>query len=74
MIKKTPRIIRKIESVFEAFIWNLRFFIIAPVIFSLLSALRLIVIGTVDIWAGLTLNFDVKDWCTHDDSYFSDSF
>lgn len=61
MINKTPRIIRKIESVFEALIWNVRFFILAPVIFSLLSALRLIFIGTVDIWAGLTLPFDVEE-------------
>lgn len=61
MNKKTPRIVRKIESIFEAFIWNVRFLILAPVIFGLLSSLRLIVIGTVDIWAGLTLDFDIKD-------------
>ena len=52
---------RKLELFLEAIIWNFRFFILAPVIFSLLSALRLIVIGTIDIWAGLTLSLDPKD-------------
>lgn len=52
---------RKLELFFESLIWNFRFFILAPVIFSLLSALRLIVIGTLDIWAGLTLTLDPKD-------------
>lgn len=61
MNSRTPRILKKIEYVFEALIWNTRFFIIIPVIFSLLSALRLIVIGTIDIWAGLNLSFDVQD-------------
>ncbi len=55
------KIINKIEFFFEVLIWNFRFFILAPVIFSLLSSLRLIVIGTVDIWAGLTLPFDAQD-------------
>ena len=61
MAKNIPNIFKKIEFIFEAFIWNFRFFILAPVIFSLLSALRLIVIGTVDIWAGLVLGFDFED-------------
>lgn len=61
MANKTSGIFKKIEYLFEAFIWNFRFFIIAPVIFSLLSALRFIIIGTVDIWAGLTYPFDVQD-------------
>ena len=55
--KSTGRL-RKLELFFEALIWNFRFFILIPVIFSLLSALRLIVIGTIDIWAGLTLAID----------------
>lgn len=53
--------LRKIELIFEASIWNFRFFILAPVIFSLLSALRLIMIGTLDIWAGLTIALDPQD-------------
>jgi uncharacterized membrane protein YqhA len=61
MIPKKSEIQKKIESVFEAVIWNFRFFIIIPVIFSLLSALRFIIIGTVDIWAGLAYKFDPAD-------------
>ena len=51
----------KIELFLESLIWNFRFFILIPVVFSLLSAMRLIVIGTIDIWAGLTLALDRKD-------------
>ena len=61
MVKKISKTLRKIEYIFEIFIWNFRFFILAPVIFSLISALRFIVIGTVDILSGVFLKFDVKD-------------
>ena len=61
MKNKPTRRFRKLELIFEACIWNFRFFILAPVIFSLLSALRLMVIGTIDIWVGLTLKIDPKD-------------
>lgn len=61
MKKKSTAKLRKLELIFEAAIWNFRFFIVVPVIFSLLSALRLIVIGTVDIWAGLTLAINTED-------------
>ncbi|MCC0176263.1 YqhA family protein [Waterburya agarophytonicola K14] len=61
MKHKSKGKLRKIELFFEALIWNFRFFILAPVVFSLLSALRLIMIGTLDIWAGLTLTLDPKD-------------
>ena len=61
MTNKTSKIRKKVEYIFEALIWNFRFFILAPVIFSLLSALRFIIIGTVDIWAGLFLSFDPSD-------------
>ena len=53
--------LRKVELFFEAVIWNFRFFILIPVIFSLLSALRLILIGTIDIWAGLTIAINPQD-------------
>jgi uncharacterized membrane protein YqhA len=53
--------LRKLELFFEALIWNFRFFILIPVIFSLLSALRLMFIGTMDIWVGLKLTLDPKD-------------
>lgn len=58
MSNNTPGRLKKFEIVFEAFIWNFRFFIIAPVIFSLLSALRFIIIGTIDIWAGLVFGLN----------------
>ena len=61
MKHKSQRKFRKLELFFEALIWNFRFFILVPVVFSLLSALRLIVIGTIDIWAGLTLVIDPDD-------------
>ena len=61
MKNKTKAKLRRLEKSFEVLIWNFRFFILAPVIFSLLSALRLIMIGTIDIWAGLTLALDPKD-------------
>ena len=61
MKNKTKARLRRFEKSFEALIWNFRFFILAPVIFSLLSSLRLIMIGTIDIWAGLTLALDHKD-------------
>jgi len=58
---KTRGRFRDAELFFEALIWNFRFFILIPVVFSLLSAVRLIVIGTVDIWAGLTIPLNQKD-------------
>ena len=61
MPNNSPRRLKKFELVFESFIWNFRFFILAPVIFSLLSSLRFIIIGTVDIWAGLVMKFDVNN-------------
>lgn len=61
MINKPPKKLKNFENKFEALIWNFRFFIIIPVIFSLLSSLRFIIIGTIDIWAGLTYKFDPSD-------------
>ncbi len=61
MKNRVNKRLRKIELFFEASIWHFRFFIIIPVIFSLLSALRLILIGTLDIWAGLTLAIHPQD-------------
>jgi uncharacterized membrane protein YqhA len=61
MNNKLSKILKKIEYSFEASIWNFRFLILVPVVFSLFSALRLIIIGTVDIWAGLRLPFDPKN-------------
>lgn len=54
-------LMRKIERTFERTIWSFRFFVLLPVIFGLLSAVRFFVIGTLDIWAGFTLKFDPAD-------------
>ena len=61
MRNKSKGKLRKVELFFEALIWNFRFFILIPVVFSLLSALRLMFIGTMDVWAGLSLALDPKD-------------
>ena len=53
--------LKKIEIVFETIIWNFRFLVLLPVIFSLLSAIEFFIIGTLDIWAGFSLRFDVTD-------------
>ena len=58
---KTKGKFRDAELFFEALIWNFRFCIIIPVIFSLLSALRLILIGTIDIWKGLAIAINPED-------------
>ena len=55
------RLSKKIEIVFETIIWNFRFFVLLPVVFSLLSAVKFFIIGTLDIWAGFSLRFDVAD-------------
>jgi len=60
-LNKTRGKSRSVELFFEAVIWNFRFFILIPVVFSLLSALRLIAIGTMDIWAGLAIVINHKD-------------
>ncbi|MCM1983905.1 YqhA family protein [Lyngbya confervoides] len=52
---------RKVERVFETTIWNFRFFVLLPTIFGLFSAVRFFVIGTLEIWAGLVLEFDLQD-------------
>ena len=52
---------RKIETLFEMVIWNFRFFVLLPVVFGLLSAVKFFVIGTQDIWAGLFLEFNMAD-------------
>ena len=61
MKRKSRGQLRKLELFFESLIWNCRFFILVPVIFSLLSAVRLIVVGTMDVWAGLTITLDRTD-------------
>jgi len=49
---------KKIENTFEAVIWSFRFLALLPVLFGLLSAVKLFIIGTLDIWSGFLLAFD----------------
>jgi len=55
------RQLKRIELTFETIIWSFRFFALLPVIFGLLSAVKLFIIGTLDIWAGFRLPFDSAD-------------
>lgn len=59
--RESMRLSKRIEITFETIIWNFRFFVLLPVIFSLLSAVKFFVIGTLDIWAGFSLEFDITD-------------
>ncbi|NEQ44906.1 MAG: YqhA family protein [Leptolyngbya sp. SIOISBB] len=52
---------KQLERIFETIIWNFRFFVVVPVIFGLLSAVQFFIIGTLDIWAGFRLRFDIND-------------
>ena len=52
---------KKIEQKFETILWNFRFFVILPVVCSLVSSLKFFLIGTLDICAGVRLNFDLND-------------
>jgi uncharacterized membrane protein YqhA len=61
MKKRSKGRLRKLELFFETLIWNFRFFILIPVVFSLLSALRLLYVGSMDIWVGLNIILDHKD-------------
>lgn len=47
----------RIEQIFEACLWNFRFFILLPVIFGLLSSLNFFVVGSFEILHGFRLNF-----------------
>lgn len=53
--------IKKIEHIFETIIWNFRFLVLLPVIFSLLSSLKFFIVGTFEILAGFNLQFNMKD-------------
>ncbi|MEM6868922.1 MAG: YqhA family protein [Cyanobacteria bacterium P01_C01_bin.121] len=49
---------KRVEYTFEAIIWSFRFLALLPVLFGLLSSVKLFIIGTLDIWAGFRLSFD----------------
>lgn len=52
---------KKIEILFEQVIWNVRFFVVVPVIFSLLSCLNFFVMGTLEICQGFNLHFNPSE-------------
>ena len=39
-----------IESFFEGFLWNSRFFVLLAVVFSMIGGIALLVVASVDIW------------------------
>lgn len=55
------KLAKKIEIIFEHLFWNFRFVILVPVFFGLLSAIKFFMIGTLEIWVGFNLKFDVTD-------------
>ena len=52
---------KSIEHLFENAIWNFRLVILLPVIFGLMSSLKLFIIGSVEIYEGIVLTFDHKN-------------
>lgn len=51
----------RIEQIFEASLWNFRFFTLLPVIFGLLSSLNFFIIGSLEIIHGFRLNFCLNE-------------
>lgn len=58
MRRSLKRQMKRVEYTFEAIIWSFRFLALLPVLFGLLSSVKLFIIGTLDIWAGFRLSFD----------------
>lgn len=52
---------KKIEFIFESLILNFRFFVLLPVVFGLIGTVQFFILGTLDIWAGARLKFDLAD-------------
>jgi len=50
-----------VERVFETALWNFRFFVLLPVIFGLFSCVKFFSIGTLNIWAGMRIEFDLVE-------------
>jgi len=55
------KLAKKIEKAFESIIWSFRLIVLLPVVFGLVSAVKLFMIGTLDILAGVTLKFDMAN-------------
>ena len=50
---------KKIEWLFESALWSSRLLIILPVVFSLISAVALFIIASIDIWHVATYTLDI---------------
>ena len=50
---------KKIEWLFESALWSSRLLIILPVVFSLVSAVALFIIASIDIWHVATYTLDI---------------
>ncbi len=58
---KNKEIIKKqsfVERVFEATLWNSRFFVLFAVIFSMFGAVALFLVASVDIWGVISMVFE----------------
>ena len=47
------KIFKQIENVFERFLWESRFIVLIPVIASIISAIALSIVGTIDLFNAL---------------------
>ncbi len=58
---KNKEIIKRqsfVERVFEATLWNSRFFVLFAVIFSMFGAVALFLVASVDIWGVISMVFE----------------
>jgi len=62
-MSKYRKNLKTIELIFETLMWNFRLFTILPVVFGLLSSLTFFIIGSKDIWYGISLNFCPEKNC-----------
>jgi len=60
------------EKIFEGALWNSRFFTLSAVFFSIIGALILFLIASLDIWHVLTMIFDMIVHHTHPEHLHED--
>ena len=61
-----------IEKFFEASMWKTRFLVILPVIFSLIGAVVLFVVASMDIWGVAKYTFDTIITSAHPKNFHED--
>jgi uncharacterized membrane protein YqhA len=57
--------LKRIEIIFEAFLWRFRLFTLLPVIFGLLSTLNFFVMGSIEVSKGLLYGLSLKSSDEH---------